>query len=97
VDARFPFHAVYLKIPNELATYFVINDIRFDTIIDSNGTSRSISHHISPSPVTAAAFSDEGVSGADFNMDCKGVTISVTNVTKKKHVFRAAMIGFRRD
>jgi hypothetical protein len=94
VESRFPVHAACLKIPSELGAIFVIEDLRFDTV---GIYSESVSKHIAPSTVPAAAYSDESMASVDLDIECQGSTLVVKNVTKKQQVFTAEIIGFRKD
>jgi len=95
VESRFPFHAACLKIAAENIHRFVVGDLSFVKASDLLG--REDSYKASNNPVPAAMFSDEGTAVLDLDVECRAAKISVTNIGKKPHVFRAQIVGFRSD
>lgn len=97
VDARVPLNAVNLKIPSDLVTDFVVEDLFFTPIPVEESEKKFRRVETSSNPVPAAVFSDEAADCVDLNVDFRRVTLVVRNLGKRKVKFRASIVGFRKD
>jgi hypothetical protein len=96
-ESRFPFSAACLKISGETAHHFVISDLRFVAPGDLGGHGLPYDFRASGAPIPAVTFSDDAALSLALDVECRAASIAVTNTSKKKHIFRAQIVGFRRD